>query len=169
MAHVCRKAVWAYVTVFREVLKLPENKVVVACSPTVCSHGIPFSWTPTLASRGSRQAHKQTRVHQYNLEHQPLNLASVELDPFLWESSYKSSHLLPASAASGRARRPAQSTPNAQPRARRYLEKPLWQCSSQQICNASRRRQIGHRMPTFGPTAAAQLPAGGVHRRTSQG
>ena len=73
MAHVCRKAVWAYVTVFREVLGLPENKVVVACSPTVCDRmaygdAFEFSWTPTLASRGSRQAHKQTRVHQYTLE-----------------------------------------------------------------------------------------------------
>ena len=59
-----------------------------------------FSWTPTLASRGSRQAHKQTTVHQYTLENQPLNLAAIELNPVLWEISYKNdSHLLPASAS----------------------------------------------------------------------
>jgi hypothetical protein len=101
VAHVCRNAVWAYVTVFREVLGLPENKVVVACSPTVCSHGILLVRiqldTDTREVRD--RCTNKSRFISILLSIQPLNLASIELDPFLWESSYKSSDLLPASAS----------------------------------------------------------------------
>ena len=124
-------------------------------------------------SAGHRHSPAEVRGRRTNksrfisilLSIQPLNLASIELDPFLWESSYKSSTCSPLQQASGRAGRPAQSAPNAQPRsqalpreASSVMQLPTNLQCKQTEANATQNANI---WADTGSTIAGR----GVHRR----